>query len=414
MKIKSSASKAGRALFGLTDYWDCYHESFDWDDSEEITRPDADETVEQLCSVGLPNSEAEKCWRSGYFFETHSHHIIDRYYGGWLLSTDGRTRFELPEFARLSLGARSEIPVYHATSWDHVSAIVDEYSQKHRRPLLFRGQTSNYLLAREFPNPFFNVPGLGEVSLVPSVWRRMLGKRRESFHNFRGPSPREWSRMLNSTFDMAQINRRIDAFRVAGNEFFNMFDLEDAKDTVLSEYAGCQLDMEMVSPGLVATLATLLQHYGLDSHVLDLTSSLDIAIYFATHEFERSSSGCSYKFVGTNDRKSVLYLLRESNQEMRPYESTERVIQRLAPLRPKRQHCMVSTTSSAALNLAADFLVAVVLLEFDCTARRASHSTEELFPSTSEDTFLRALKTNPETALHLTEFAPSPHHSREV
>jgi hypothetical protein len=50
--------------------------------------------------------------------------VIDRYYGGRLLSVDRRTRFELDRFIELNMAPRSNATVHRAGSFDKVRAIV--------------------------------------------------------------------------------------------------------------------------------------------------------------------------------------------------------------------------------------------------------------------------------------------------
>ena len=80
------------------------------------------------------------------------------------------------------------------------------------------------------------------------------------------------------------------------------------------------LDFNLATP-----LQTLLQHYGLLSPVLDLTSDLDVALFFATHSYHPGSDGelCGYTHVGTNERHSVLYVISETNRKWRCMGATE-------------------------------------------------------------------------------------------
>jgi len=89
---------------------------------------------------------------------------------------------------------------------------------------------------------------------------------------------------------------------------------------------------------------------------------------------------------------------------MQVYESKERIIQKLPPLRPRRQKCVVSASGAYAVNLPADFLTGVILLGFDSPDKGSSATTEKLFPNDIDDLFLRALKTSPYAQEHLTDF----------
>src|SRR5262249_54958210 len=87
-----------------------------------------------------------------------------------------------------------------------------------------------------------------------------------------------------------------------------------------------------------------------------------------------------------------------------PYESEQRVVRQLNPLRPARQRCIVSRSSPYALNLPAYFIAGVILMDFDGSMLGEIPSAEYLFPSEAEDVCLRALKTNPFVGNRLTDF----------
>jgi len=87
---------------------------------------------------------------------------------------------------------------------------------------------------------------------------------------------------------------------------------------------------------------------------------------------------------------------------MRDYEH-DRVLHKLQPLRPIRQSCVICRSSPYALNLAADFIIAVIKLEFDLTDPPIA-VTEKLFPSKEKDSFLAAMSGNIEMPSEITEF----------
>jgi hypothetical protein len=191
---------------------------------------------------------------------------------------------------------------------------------------------------------------------------------------------------------LKEIERRHQALHERGELILTMSNMADCGDPVLQEFGNYRLDLAMgLNFNLANLLATLLQHYGLDSCVLDLTSSLDVAIFFATHRFSRVENICAYEHIGTNNRKAVLYVLREEHREMQIYERDERVIQKVPPLRPKRQDCVISTSAPYALNLPADFLIGVIVLDFDAPTNESQLATTYLFPSDAEDAFAKAL-----------------------
>ncbi len=390
------------------DYWQYYDDTFDWDDSGHRYRPDLKRSREIFQENGFSEKEALSYVNSGYVCFERFGVIIDRYYGGLLSSCDLRCRFPSHNFNALPTTPQSQVRVYKAKSIDDVRNIVKEQKKSSSQNLLFRGQTQNHTVKRAISNPFFTVPELGEISLIPSLWRRMLSINASSFLDFTDLSLLEWSHVLYSKFDMEDIKRRHKKLLDDGEWVHTMSEMDDCSDPVLREFGKYRLDLACHKENIIASmLATMLQHYGLYSPVLDLTESLDIALFFATYKFDRSNGKCTYKFVGTNGCKSILYLLREHKVEMERHSDADIMISDLDPLRPKRQECIVAKSSSHALNLPADFLEGVIILDFKLDKPVNGPSTNFLFPDHNEDMFLRALKKSPYARKHLTEFGNS-------
>ena len=278
-----------------------------------------------------------------------------------------------------------------AKSMAEVRAQVNAWQQMYARELVFRGQTSHYPLERNRPNPAMRIDGLGEISLLPSVWRTLLKTRRDSYVNFQSLHLTEWQRVINGQFDEDDIKQRIAKITSEGAWILGYQDMEDSDDPVLQQYGRLNLDLSYgMNFDLADLLSTLLQHYGLLSPYLDLTSDLDVAVFFATHRFKKLPSQYAYEFVGTNSRKSILYVLKENAREMHKHED-KRIVDDLKPLRPLRQSCVICRSAPFALNLAADFVVGVIKFDFDISGPGVS-STGYLFPSQQEDRFLTALK----------------------
>jgi len=122
---------------------------------------------EEFANGGFSAEETEALLSSGYsaFFGR----VIDRYYGGLLQSVDGRTRFAIKEFRQAFSGATNNVPVYPAKSIEDLRNCVNRWQSSTRRRMLFRGQIAAYSVTRPRPNPFFQVAGFGEVSLLPSI-----------------------------------------------------------------------------------------------------------------------------------------------------------------------------------------------------------------------------------------------------
>jgi len=134
----------------------------------------------------------------------------------------------------------------------------------------------------------------------------------------------------------------------------------------------------------------LLQHYGLYSPVLDLTNDPSVALFFATHKYSGRGAQSRYDFNGTNGRRSIVYAIWQDATESLLYERRP-MLESLDPQRPKRQACVVMPSNAYAMNLAGDFIVAAIQLEFDLTEPGPLRA-EYLFPGEMEDPMLAAFK----------------------
>lgn len=381
-------------------YWKYYKDDFNWDHNSFLPPPDLTITRQRFSEMGLSASEAESFVKSGYVLEEIGDNIIDRYYGGALLSSDLRTHISTSHFVDWYKSGINNVPVCHAKSITEVFSQIEKWRAESRKPLLFRGQTEHYPLTRECPNPYFQIKGLGEISLLPSLWRNMQKVNPNSFHQFCNLTTGEWTKIVTDAFNHQEIRQRIEKIRQEGGWIFNNQDLEDSDDPLLKEYGGICLDMSYGhGVNLAATLSTLLQHYGLYSPVLDLTSDLEVALFFASHKLV----GGKYNFVGSNHRESILYVFREDKKEMNAYEH-ERALHELKPLRPVRQSCVICTSAPYALNLAADFIIGVIKMDFDDLLPR-KYTVSDLFPGESEDNFLAALKKHLLHSQYVTDFS---------
>ncbi len=387
-------------------YWDYYRDDFGWNDDRERVRPDYELTRARFADMGYTDGEVEAFIRSGYVvLPGAASTIIDRFYGGALTSSDDRTRILSRHFKSWFDSTTSSVPVHRATSLAELRRKIDEWRGRTQRRLLFRGQTEHYALRRERQNPRLSIPGIGEVSLLPSLWRELWRTKPMSFATFAPPDPVEWQLVLSHRWPLADIDRRVAQANEAGDWIHSYQDMEDSDDELLREYGRLQNDILMgASYNLADLLSMLLQHYGLRSPVLDLTSDLDVALFFATHRLIIEEGQAKYHFVGNNGGAAVLYVFREDPREMNVH-GHDRVVDRVKPLRPLRQSCVICRSGPFALNLASDFVVGILKLEFNFEPNDQPFRTTELFPGQREDLFLDALKSRQLFAERLLDFS---------
>lgn len=368
-------------------YWDYYDPAFDWDDSQEKFKADLVHSQNRFASFGLSGNECDELLSSGYSVLPNDV-VIDGLYGGLLLSVDGRTRFPLETLKDVMTAGACCIKLVIASSATELRNVVDQLRGRGGNPL-FRGQTTSYPLTRSKPNTFLTTEA-GEISLLPSLWREQWKRKPRSYLGFTSLMLMEWSNVIYANFDHDEIARRVEAINAGSGWIYSAQDREDSDDPLLQRFGRTGLDLMMgASFNLADALGTLLQHYGLYSPLLDLTSDLDVALFFATHKFRHGTERCHYEFVGSNNRSSVLYVFRENENEMHQHEH-ERVLDLFKPLRPERQSCVVCRSGPYAMNLPAGFLLAVIKLDFDINTTTKT-TMDQLFPGPSEDDFLAAL-----------------------
>ena len=383
-------------------YWDYYNSTYTWDDQGEFSI-DQRLTEDSFSRIGFSDAQVQELIRSGYIVLGDL--VIDRYYGGLLLSSDLRSRMRLEQFVEEPFYTRHSAYVYRASSVSDIKDCIQKWQLSSSRKLLFRGQTCSYPVKRARPNPAYSLPEFGEISLIPSLWREMLSTGNIGRENFRNLSTFEWSKILYSDFDIAEVERRQQEAIARGEWIYTPQDMEDSDDPLLHEFGKRRLDVAMgLGFDLSVPTQTLLQHYGLLSPLLDLSSDINIALFFATHRFSKlpDSGRCTYEYIGTNNRRSVLYVLRENSDEMEAHQH-HRAIEGFKPQRPMLQSCVVAYGGMDALNLPLEFLFGVIAFDFD-ELNSSEYKIESLFPSAQQDSFLAALLKHLPYPQHVTIF----------
>jgi hypothetical protein len=365
-------------------YWDYYDPDFEWPENSLFGLTTQNKSgIEDFEALGFDRAAAIDLANSGYVIVDDAGIVIDRYYGGLLSSCDQKTRFYKDNFKEALTTGTCRLPIYTAASLGDLHTILEKINTNRRKPVFYRGQNQHYLLNRAFPNPHFDIPGVGEVSLMPSLWRKMRAKSPHSIHNFKTLTDFEWTNLIFSQFDLEEVRRR--DMQIGGDFPMDYCDMEDGDDPLLKAFGTVALDMQMPDTRIHDLLTTALQHYGLLSPYLDITSDLDVALFFATHTYDQLSD--QYDF--TNSGNAVLYLFSSNTGDMAVHAS-HRILSGMTPLRPERQSCVICRSAPYSINLPADYLVGVVNLHFKLEASTASPAL--LFPSEDEDYFLAALK----------------------
>lgn len=96
-------------MFTFHNYWNYFKDDFDWPDN--FVRPDIARTRQIFEQAGIPAEEHNTLIESGYV-NVRGDTIIDRYYGGPIMSIDSITRFDMDTFKMWYEAAKSRTPMF--------------------------------------------------------------------------------------------------------------------------------------------------------------------------------------------------------------------------------------------------------------------------------------------------------------
>ena len=320
---------------------------------------------EELRSRGVADELIARVKDSGYFLKAWAtmsgqpHYTVsDSLYGNKGLSSSfelerfirhisGEPAFDpLPPLNRIRVRNRREIEEY----------LQDQRLQRYQSEgsLTMRGQPREHWLRRAIPNPVRATAEGKEISILPGLYRQ---------------SATLYS--LETPFDE---QRSIEAFRD---------EIESAPDEGLHAFfARDFLHVE--------------QHYARQTAGLDVTFSIESAIFFATNKFMINGNGhARYEAVHRGDHQGVIYLFRFGSPSVR---RTEFLIKDFdyfrtnQPVRVIRQVCGLPYFESHERNIAVTDVDTVIELEQDFDGE-SSFSAEHMFPNVAEDKFYGRLLT---------------------
>jgi hypothetical protein len=136
------------------------------------------------------------------------------------------------------------------------------------------------------------------------------------------------------------------------------------------------------------------QHYGFPTNGLDLTFDIDVALYFATHQFGISTEGKGlYEQIATHKHEGVVYCFRISDPPMKRTSDLVEdvgVFRELQPVRPTRQSCTLPLFDALCMNEVTADLDAILLIEPDFDSSSLPRASD-LFPPPEDDPFYRAI-----------------------
>lgn len=289
----------------------------------------------------------------------------------------------------------SEIVEYSVKSKAELLNIIEKINvtpKSSSLKLWFRGQPSDYMM-KDFSSPKYSkaLPyrNLTDSSLIPSLFR-LRSINQKDYKQY-------YKELLETQVYVERATNYLgikDYVLRKNGEYENV---DFFKSTAWGLYAsgmsstsvdqaGNEIYKKETYPGFFALQKSFfLQHYGLPSPVLDITHSLDVALFFAQNQIVEGK----YEKV-ENSQKPVIYLmLLDENIDL--FMPSQEICKEHNLLRPQRQECgFIAGASMLNRNYYSRFIsVKIYLNDF---VEYANHITPDyLFPSKDEDSFLAEL-----------------------
>ncbi|MDD5160500.1 MAG: FRG domain-containing protein [Sulfuricurvum sp.] len=165
------------------------------------------------------------------------------------------------------------MPIIDVNSIDLMKALISKIPKRSESGIFFRGQTSFYELQREdrVQKNLFGNSESKEPSLITSASRTNYNYDHLHF-------------ILKYFLEHEIVFKDYDNKKIKKNIFKKLEELKKSFHLKL-DYA----------------VMALAQHYGLPTHGLDVTTNLDVAVWFATNRFKMENDKATYTKMDTNE-----------------------------------------------------------------------------------------------------------------
>lgn len=278
----------------------------------------------------------------------------------------------------------SHYKTYVVNNINEIFQIVEDMKKRYKN-ILYRGATGHYTFKRGFPNPFYSDENDCEISLVPSFFRRFSKNYMD----------RESPNLSLTSFDdpllydlfYKDFNNNLELFKNKKINFEEFYcRAEDDRETMWQE------DIRKVD------LCTIKQHYGFESNVLDVTYSIETALFFAFNRLVKIKDNYYDHILidKTEYKNSVLYILIPQTDllDIAEWEYQKINVNGLECVRPIRQKCTSLPVDMDSMNRAASEVKVVIKFSKDFLLPDNIPKKEYLFPSAEEDPFYEYLLKN--------------------
>jgi hypothetical protein len=268
-----------------------------------------------------------------------------------------------------------------------IGMLIKKAANHERYQVWFRGQPGEYLLPDLRIGSWFKLypwRQIQDISQVPSLYRNQV----QRLSNLRTYCERLLEFQMYYLFIKETLGVGNFATRLPDEEMKEKFPQLWNKDSLKLSMEMRTVDGETIEfhdwdntyRGLQHAL--FLQHYGLESNILDLTNDLDIALFFAQKEVIKNR----YVDVDSARKRPVIYIF-VLDRELDPVVNTSDLLESFDLPRPKRQNCgILAGASLVNKNFYSRFIGLRITLEQRIEMKY--QDPEYLFPGPKEDKFL--------------------------
>ena len=376
--IQSASHKEYANYFGLKRF-------------EDIAKPWQERLKETLSNEKIPAEIIDKVIKSG-FYQIDQGFIEDSYYGNKVIFQGSLPTSEFIKHIKsesILKPSNNIVEVKVSTLSEIYDTITEMGLDMHLKEgyLSFRGQQNDYFTKREVSNPYMANELGQERLIIPGDWRKFVDDFNERYFDT-DPVP-----TLFYSEDL--IYDGIENWEDLPNENFAKYgphtlsDLEDFDDEKSQEYFKRWIGhrVETSNP----TFSVLEQHYIASTNGLDVTFSLETALFFALNKFKIKENKKATYTLSPN-KNSVVYLFEFRLPRLTKTKDLIKdidIFKHLNPIRPIRQECALPFFDAFHFNEACCYLKAIFHVE-DFKEVDKLPSPVYLFPTT-EDKFYQKL-----------------------
>jgi len=331
------------------------------------------ELIKELIENSVSENLIDKIISSGYIlrsfvdpFSGKTYKMVsDKLYG----TKQQSSSFQIKEFINYANGKDiiEKFRGFHTYEVKNIDEISEILNDSRRKKLIengymsFRGQSKEYKLTREIPNPFRGDSEGKEISILPGKYRQN-GK----FFKFE-------KKIIEAKFSFFPDN----GFSISRYLRF----LEPNNET-------------FVDPHFSHDLMRVEQHYANQTEGLDIGFDISTALFFSTYKFNwRDDDSAFHTKIPKGEHEGVIYCFRFRDPPVKRSEffiNNFNFFQTFRPERIIRQNCGLPLIMDYEQNIAVCDIDCIIYLhnEFDYEQGK---KPKEMFPDEHEDKFYSKL-----------------------